>query len=437
MKYFCIENTGEIDSRAFRILGMSSKVGSENIGQFGTGNKYGIAAVKRAGLELVITSGSQRLDFVTKKNVFRDTEFNQIFIRESGKKRLIETALTVEMGEKNWSINEAIREFVSNALDEGGFKWFETEDITAEEGLTRIYIEWDIAVAEYFAKIDNIFLQDTQPLFTNEEGSFKLYRAADNGKTRIYRRGVLVYESDAPCAYYYEFDDIPLPESRLASDWDVRWRLGWHSGDIPVQFMSSFMTAVCSKDHFERLMYHGSIRSEATTWKEFFKDTVLVTNMEYQMHPTAFAGFKVRILPDDFVSQFDSEEGFLTAKTVLPLSRLDGWEDSNVGSYEESLIVKSIKFLSDMGYSISREDIVVANNSSATAALGQFVGGKIYINSGVFRRGFDEVLDTITHELFHKISHGLDESRDFENYLIKECLYHMKRRAEHDNTKAD
>jgi hypothetical protein len=80
-----------------------------------------------------------------------------------------------------------------------------------------------------------------------------------------------------------------------------------------------------------------------------------------------------------------------------------------------------------MGYSISREDIVVANNSSATAALGQFVAGKIYINSCVFRRGFDEVLDTITHELFHKISHGLDESRDFEDYLIKECLYHMKK----------
>ena len=61
------------------------------------------------------------------------------------------------------------------------------------------------------------------------------------------------------------------------------------------------------------------------------------------------------------------------------------------------------------------------------APLGQYVDGKYYINQSSIRKGSDDVLDTLTHEMFHALSSAGDETRAFEDFIIKESIYHMKR----------
>ena len=135
-KWLLIENKGEIDPNALVLMGGSTKRDSEtSIGFFGSGNKYSIALLLKAGIEFKIFSGENEILITTEDVNFRDKNFKKILI--NGK----ETSLTTDMGPQ-WDIWMAVREFVSNAIDETDYNIVSsTEHLSAVAGSTRIYIE--------------------------------------------------------------------------------------------------------------------------------------------------------------------------------------------------------------------------------------------------------------------------------------------------------
>ncbi len=152
-KYRCIENTGEVDIRGFYVMGMSSKTDDpDTIGQFGTGNKYGITAILRSGNEVTIYSGSKKIKFTKKAVDFRGQSFEQVVIQLDGVD--IESGMTVEMGKLSWTFEQGLREIISNAIDEGKMKISEVDKITSKKGVTRIFIKNTIGVSDFFKYFD-------------------------------------------------------------------------------------------------------------------------------------------------------------------------------------------------------------------------------------------------------------------------------------------
>jgi hypothetical protein len=104
-KWLLIENRGEIDSNALILMGGSTKRDSQTaIGYFGSGNKYSIALLIKAGIGFRIFSGENEILITTEDVTFRDKSFKKILI--DGK----ETSLTTDMGPQ-WDTWMAVREF--------------------------------------------------------------------------------------------------------------------------------------------------------------------------------------------------------------------------------------------------------------------------------------------------------------------------------------
>ena len=82
--YLKIENIGVCPPEGFTVLGVSLADTSDNqavIGQFGSGNKHGVAVCLRNEVSPVVFCGSLRLDFFTKPQTVADSKASKDFAR--------------------------------------------------------------------------------------------------------------------------------------------------------------------------------------------------------------------------------------------------------------------------------------------------------------------------------------------------------------------
>lgn len=129
-------NPGVLDVRGITVFGLSAKDVSKNpLGRFGTGIKFGIAAVLRMGGAVTIQAGLTTYTFGVRADTMRGKEFQQIqmfstrppteeelrvnpgahAVTEGG-----DLAFTTDLG-KDWKAWQAYREFYCNSVtDEGG-----------------------------------------------------------------------------------------------------------------------------------------------------------------------------------------------------------------------------------------------------------------------------------------------------------------------------
>jgi len=205
-QYLCIQNQGEVDPQAFTLLGASVKE-DEAIGFFGSGNKYAIASVLRLGLSLRIFSGETEIDIETKTQFFRGEEFSVIHINGQA------TSITTRTGPK-WQIRDAIREFWSNARDEGDCVTSVGHNVEGISSITRIFIELNSDISSMLLNWDKYFLpDDVVPLDSN-----KIARIFSPNPANFFRKGVWICEDRASVGYFtYDFANFDLPESRKVS----------------------------------------------------------------------------------------------------------------------------------------------------------------------------------------------------------------------------
>jgi len=138
MKYLKIQSRGEIEKRAFTLIGNSTKRGdSSQIGMFGSGLKYAISALLRNNINFQVFSGTEEMKFSLKSEGFRGNDFQVICIDGQ------ETSFTASMGGDDWDNPFApIREIYSNALDEDEEAIIdEAYSVHGNEGTTSFYIQ--------------------------------------------------------------------------------------------------------------------------------------------------------------------------------------------------------------------------------------------------------------------------------------------------------
>lgn len=219
--YYKIVNDGELDMNALFLLGASSKRGDDTkIGFFGSGNKYALAVLLRHGIDVKIFSGDRQVLVEKKSTEFRGENFDQIVI--DGK----ETSFTTSMGPE-WELWFALREFVCNAIDEGGFESGLVEDgegFAGISGKTTFYV--DVSNTELLNFVSNLSNYILTPEYVrnyrmDQISGVSIIRRntseSDISETsKIYRRGLRV-DNDAvkKSLFLYDVPNAEITESRV------------------------------------------------------------------------------------------------------------------------------------------------------------------------------------------------------------------------------
>ena len=254
--YLKIENVGVCPPEGFTVLGVSLADTSDNqavIGQFGSGNKHGVAVCLRNNVAPVVFCGTLRLDFFTKPQTVADSkaskDFGRVCVKYGGtdpttganRSSTEDLGFVMSYGEKDWSgIALALREFISNAIDRavrehGDWRSVKVEivdesRVRAKRDHTRVFLPLTAEVLDFFNNLGRWFLHFSEPESLDKAILPKANRNLGERKAAvIYRRGVRVreFESlDTESLFDYNLNDLTIDEARKASDWDVRHHCG-------------------------------------------------------------------------------------------------------------------------------------------------------------------------------------------------------------------
>lgn len=209
MNYLRIKNNGLICAEDLTLIGSSTKrEQSGKIGMFGSGWKYALSWLLRNGCAPTIFAGDEQIkvDFTVKMH--RTNPVNVITVNG------IETSLTTEMGPK-WTGWMAVREILSNAIDEGGHKidviW--NSDFVGEPDTTIIYVPMNGELSEVMLKYDSYFAFNRQE--TYRVGNDRVFIKSQPSTLNVYRKGIRCFETTSESSIDFDFYEININEDRL------------------------------------------------------------------------------------------------------------------------------------------------------------------------------------------------------------------------------
>ena len=423
-RWLLVENKGEIDVNALILMGGSTKRDSTtSIGYYGSGNKYAIALLLKHGIGLKIYAGESEVVLTTEDVQFRDKSFKKILV--NGK----ETSLTTDMGPQ-WDIWMTVREFVSNAIDEGTNNVIPSTDIVAgKEGYTRIYVEH---VPEIQSVIDNwnlYFSFDRTDAIVEVDNKRIYPNICDRHARILYRRGIRC-QNEGTSLFHYDLPDFQINESRIIDKmWDARARI------------TKMLVLHSTKEIAEDILR-----------KAFKEDSCLETILDYESDTYSTEklcqGWREAIgnhiicnldLGGFYVEKLQSNSHYLVSKQLAKKIKKDFpdvqvygiGEDDEVYSEEveqsakmQYQLKKAVEALSDMKYAINYPIKVVA--FSDTNMLGQAKNKTILLSNKLFDTGIREIVVTIIEEQEHiETGHG-DKTRAFQDHLFNKWLSCME-----------
>ncbi len=284
--YLMIENPGVAPPEAFTLLGATTKRGSQNqltVGSFGSGNKHGCAVCIRHEIAPTVFCGSLRLEFGTRQIEMEGTKFDRVQVKFGGKDKqgvnrsgTEDLGFVLDYGATDWAtIDLALREFVSNALDRAVQEadvlfacdylkkhniipdtasesdrqqahlalveyrqsakyapWdkvvievVEAKRVRAKADHTRVFIPLNAEVFNFYENLGKWFLHFSEPELLKQTILPKANRnLTDRRSAVIYRRGVRVREvlsSSLPSLFDYNLE-VKLDESRQVDDYVVK-----------------------------------------------------------------------------------------------------------------------------------------------------------------------------------------------------------------------
>ncbi len=423
MKYIRISNDGLIEPQALHLVGASTKRNdATKIGQFGSGNKYAMAYLLRNNYDLIVYSGTKEIKITTEKELFRENEFNVIFIDG------VKTSITTEMG-KDWKFWQAIREIYCNAIDEGNFKLDFVTEIEPKEGQTHFYIDTKKDVMEFVGNFDNYFATNKKVLF---ESSFGRILEKSGDAVNVYRKGVKCYDSkDALKSLYdYDFFDINIDENRLVQYyWEVEEKL-WqliYSCDNKEIIMN--VLHGCS----DRNLIEGNFSSVTYLNSSKISDVFKQCLNEINLAPSGYAGL---LNPDEIHNHviiptklFENIRPFVKDENVGDKFKVmkDGvfMRDIEPTTLQSKILSDAMYFLKECGFEIPYKiNTCIFDEKNV---LGCAYKDEIFISDICIEKGVNEVVNTIIEEFIHIKYKVKDNSRGFQTSIITEFISYMKK----------
>lgn len=420
MKYIKITNTGLIEPQALHLVGASTKKGnSSKIGQFGSGNKYALAYLLRNGYEVKIFSGEKEIVITTRKETFRDNDFNIIYI--DGER----TSITTDMG-KDWMFWQALREIYSNALDEGGSKMEFCLEIEPKEGETHFYIDAKKDALEFVSGFDNYFATKKKVLFECKDGKIL---EKSGSIANIYRRGIRCFNTKSTSAFDYDFTDIDIDENRLVKyNWDVEEKL-W---DLIFQCDNEeLIMKILLQSRDENSIEHGVSELASINTKNI-SDVFRNKLKELQIAPSGFAGMLKPdeihthvILPTKIFNSVRSIVGDNNVGQKFKLHRRGGvYREIDTTPLYAATIKEALYFFSETGIKIPYEVITAIFDDKQI--MGCAHQEKIVLSDICLENGVKQVVICILEEYIHIKYNVMDETRGFQTAIITEMISYME-----------
>lgn len=453
-KFILIENPGVASPEAFTLLGASNKAGTEAIGQFGSGTKFGVLTLLRKGIYPIVYCGNLCLEFGHEEVTFDGATHQQVFVKISGKdrnskqvNRTEKLSLVLRYGEIDWKDNVelALREFVSNALDavQGDASQITVAHCVkaprAKAGYTRVYVPTDEAGEAFVKNIDKWFLQfSIDGVWRN---SSIIVKDAPS-PARIYRRGVFVREiTHRVSVFDYNLNDLPLDEARVANDYTVKeyaqkalLRVGTAKlvGKLLLAGKDAWESSFDLTGQYDWALPIDAKEAAAKVWKEAEEKLVdEKTIFASETQNTTLAegkGYKVVRLTE---SQYQNvlKHGLRTVNSILTTDEREGRRvDKVVNSAAGFAVLHVWNVLQTIDATRGETFPVVKSYteeiSSERRTLGLYKDGTVYINncllSGCTVESISsELFAVCLEELAHHITKATDNSRDFQEYFIQ------------------
>jgi hypothetical protein len=215
-QFLKITNKGLICEEDLMLIGSSTKRDDNTkIGMFGSGWKYALAWLIRNDCTPKIFSGDRNIHIDYRPSLHRNNPVRIITVNNK------DTSLTAEMGPQ-WTGWMAIREIVSNAIDEGNYQ-LSTEfspEFKGTDDTTTVYIPMIKELREMMMFYDRYFGFEREAAATNKFGS--IYIKSELTEQTIYRKGIRCYDRGDKSCLDYNFTDIRINESRLSDHYAVK-----------------------------------------------------------------------------------------------------------------------------------------------------------------------------------------------------------------------
>jgi hypothetical protein len=238
--YLMIQNHGVAPVESFTLLGVSTTrdCGVEGtIGQFGSGTKHAINAFLRVGLDVFAYCGNTKLQFSTRIETIDDglvkKDVQRVICRVNN--RNIDLGWVLDFGAMDWNIEMGLREFVSNAIDrtireEGDFLTaikenrlyvLPTDTTRAKADHTRVFVEMNRDVRWFYGDLPRKFLHFSD---NPELANTSLLEKDEVCSAKVYRCGVFVRDMKTQSRYDYNFkaSELKIDESRNSDEYSTR-----------------------------------------------------------------------------------------------------------------------------------------------------------------------------------------------------------------------
>jgi hypothetical protein len=415
----CIQNDGEINIGALTLLGASTKEGVEGkIGFFGSGAKYALAVLLRERISLRIFSGEAEIEVGVKDVEFGGQAFEQIVLNGQT------TSFTTRMGPA-WEIWFAMREFICNAMDEGGYALCSSSTPCGSPGVTRIFIEETGVTRDFVEHIDEYILT-TAPLDVvnaDEHGWVSIIPPAPGNQAVCYRLGIRIVSMDTrdTSIFRYDFSKIDINESRLYTrGYEVSERMcdalaGTRNKEIIRSFLDSFESGGYMEN---KALWQYCVVPFTPEWEEVLGATRIFSPLMARLYPAEDAVGNL-ILPENLIERL--HEAFPHLNIVGQGDR--GFRDIPDERLSSALSAAQHR-LELLGYAASYRLRIGEFTDDSVMALTQDVGDgfEVKISISHHKDASSSVLrSTLLEEIFH-VQGYRDGSREFEQHLIAQLL---------------
>lgn len=385
--WLMVENEGEIDPLGLRLLGASTKRGdTSKIGFFGTGWKYAQSVLLRHGVDICIFSGETVYQVKTRSVSLRGQTFDEVIIVGSDGTET-PTGVTTEIGPK-WELWMALREVICNALDEPGGH-FDIPEFPAPMGMagrTRVFLDL-AALQSVWDERDKYFRLDDKTLIEKLPDGSRILKKTDE-KTRVYRKGILVFEDKTESKFDYDCPNLSINEERLASGWDIKLRVWDLLNKASVDRKKEVLREM---KQFEKALPEGWM-NVAPSWAEALGDETVVSAEQAEYFRKELEGEAVAVLPDAWVTAMRKNATVKTAERVISAREKKRAAKKVLDGVQRRGLRGALRVLRRVGIDLTMDDVAVVPVLPDPNLLGRFEHGKIVLAKQLLDTGLRSIL---------------------------------------------